>query len=101
MSSLQRLDQIAKPDDFSDDKTASEIQNSETSAVDFTTFFPAILSQMKRIIHSDQEGNWNDNIETVFGGNASLRANRLDLLIFNTDGGLLYDTNGDLILKEF
>ena len=60
-TNLQRLDQIARPDDFDDQKTAAEIASSETSSEDFAQFQEYVLSQIKRIIHGDQTGKWYDD----------------------------------------
>lgn len=70
--SLQRLDQTAKPDDFDDQKSASAIATSEVDSVDFGTFLEAMLSQIQRIIHGNEGGNWHDDPASVFGGDASL-----------------------------
>lgn len=72
--SLQRLDQIAKPSEFDDQKTATEIANSETNSSDFLDFNSNLLSQIKRIIHGSDSGNWFDDPETVFGGSSTLKS---------------------------
>lgn len=105
--SLQRLDSLAKPDSFNDQKTASQVANSEVSSTDLATFGEALLSQIKRIIHGDDAGNWNDDIMTVLSAPASLKA----LLTYTTQGvidvsvkclatdsvGELMHINGDLV----
>jgi len=72
--SLQRLKQIAKPDEFDDQKTASEIANIESTSTDFKDFNHALLSQLKRIIHGNGIGNWHDDPASIHGGDASLFA---------------------------
>ncbi len=73
-SSLQRLDQLAKPDSFDDQLAAAQVAAIESSATDFGEFIEGILSQLKRIIHGDETGNWHDDPVTVFGSDASLLA---------------------------
>jgi len=72
--SLVRLDQLYKPDSFDDQKSAAAIAGGEASSVDYADFQEFVLSQVKRIIHGDAAGNWHDDIATVFGGDASLKA---------------------------
>jgi len=59
--SLQRLKQLAVPDNYEDQKTASEIADIESAAADFEEAFHGILSQLKRIIHGNDAGNWSDD----------------------------------------
>lgn len=70
--SLQRLKQIAKPDDYDDTLSAGDIANSETNANDFADALNAIFSQLKRFIHGNHAGNWFDDPASVFGRDASL-----------------------------
>jgi hypothetical protein len=108
MASLQRLDQIAKPDDFDDQKSPASIALSETDSADFGAFLEYMLSQIKRIVHGDNAGNWHDDPVTVFGTDASLRSllarvpdtANLDLLLITSDGGLIYDNSGNIAVKE-
>lgn len=72
--SLQRLKQIAKPDAFDDQKSAVEIAAAESSSEDLADFTNAYLSQIKRLIHGDEAGNWYDDPTAIFGANASLFA---------------------------
>lgn len=58
---LQRLDQIAKPDAFDDQKTAAAIATSETSSADYSEFQEYLLSQIKRILYGNKTGNWYDD----------------------------------------
>ena len=71
---LQRLDQIAKPDAFDDQKPAASIATSEIDSTDYSDFQEFIISQFKRIIHGNQPGNWHDDPASVHGGDASLWA---------------------------
>lgn len=64
-TNLQRLDQIAKPDDFDDQKTAAEISTAEVSSTDYAEFQEFVLSQIKRIIHGDHAGNWHDDAGAI------------------------------------
>lgn len=73
-TSLQRLDQVAKPDSFDDQLAAAQVAAIESSATDFGEFIEGILSQLKRIIHGDESGDWHDDPVTVFGSDASLLA---------------------------
>lgn len=94
MGSLQRLDAINKPDSFDDQKTPQEIAASEASSLDLGDFFEAVLSQIKRIIHKDSAGKWYDDpAESPGGGN-------LDALLVTTDGGVIYDNSGVIVVKE-
>lgn len=70
--SLQRLDQIHKPDTFDDTKSAAAIATAETTSVDMADYHEFLISQMKRVIHGNQAGNWHDDPASVFGGDASL-----------------------------
>jgi hypothetical protein len=63
--SLIRLDQLRKTDDPDDTLSAANISTIETNAVDHLDFLQGILSQIKRIIHGSDSGNWHDNVETI------------------------------------
>jgi len=63
--SLQRVDQIHKPDNFDDSLNAASVAGIEGSAVDYADFVTGILSQIKRIIHGSAAGNWHDDIESA------------------------------------
>lgn len=69
-----RLPESRKSDNFDDQKSASEIANSEVTTTDLQQFQNHFLSQIKRIIHGDRAGNWHDDPVTVFGEDASLYA---------------------------
>jgi hypothetical protein len=71
---LQRLSQVRKTDDFTDNLSGTDVAAIEGTAVDSEDFLTGQLSQFKRIIHGDDSGNWFDNIMSVHGGNASLKA---------------------------
>lgn len=71
---LLRLEQIRKTDDPDDTLDAAAIAGIEGSAIDGLDFLKGELSQVKRIIHGGDGGNWYDNIVSVHGGNASLKA---------------------------
>jgi len=71
-TSLQRLDSLAKPDSFDDQKTAAQVAASEGASADYAQFQEALLSQLKRIIHGDQAGNWYDDPASIHGADASL-----------------------------
>lgn len=71
---LKRLRQIAKPSNPDDTLSGPAIAGIESSATDLADFFDGILSQLKRVIHGPDVGNWHDNLETVFGTTASLKA---------------------------
>jgi hypothetical protein len=64
-TNLQRLDQIAKPDDLDDQKTASEIAAGEITSTDYAQFLEFILSQFKRIMKGDRAGNWKDDPNAI------------------------------------
>lgn len=71
--SLQRLDQLHKPDTFDDLLSAATLATLESTAVDFADFQEGYLSQLKRIIYGDDAGNWYDDIATAFSRVASLK----------------------------
>lgn len=72
--SLQRLDQIYKPDTFDDTLSAATLAGLEASAVDMADFQEGYLSQIKRILHGDDAGNWHDNVVSAFARTASLKS---------------------------
>lgn len=72
--SLIRLEQLHKTDNPDDALSGAQVAGIEASAVDHQDFLTGVLSQFKRIIHGPDSGNWHDNIETAFGGDASLKA---------------------------
>jgi hypothetical protein len=72
--SLQRLDQLHKPDTFDDQMSAVNIAAIEGAAIDYADFHDAVLSQFKRILQGDEAGNWFDDPHAVHGGDASLYA---------------------------
>jgi hypothetical protein len=72
--SLARLDSLYKPDTFDDTLSAASITGLEGSAVDFADFQEGYLSQIKRILHGDDAGNWHDSVTTEFSRNGSLKS---------------------------
>jgi hypothetical protein len=68
--SLQRLDQLHKPDTFDDTRSAASVAGSEAGDVDFADHINAVLSQIKRTFYGDSAGNWHDN-PAVIGPSAS------------------------------
>lgn len=71
--SLQRISSLHKPDTFDDTLNAASIAGLESSAVDFADFQEGYLSQIKRIIHGGDSGNWHDDV-TGYGTLKSLSA---------------------------
>ena len=74
MAQLIRQDQLHIPDDPDDQLPGSEVSTIEADAADQEEFWNGLLSQLKRIIHGDEAGNWHDNPVTIFGSDASLRS---------------------------
>lgn len=72
--SLIRLEQLHKTDNPNDGLTGTQVEGIEASAVDHQDFLTGVLSQFKRIIHGPDSGNWFDDVEDIFGGDASLKA---------------------------
>ena len=68
--SLQRLDQLHKPDTYDDTRNAASIAGAEGADVDFADHNNAMLSQLKRIMHASTAGNWFDDPENI-GAQAS------------------------------
>lgn len=66
--------QLSLPDVFNDQLTGEEVELIESSADHMGHFLWGVMSQFKRIIHGDEDGNWTDNPVEIFGGDASLRA---------------------------
>jgi hypothetical protein len=64
--SLQRLASLHKPDTFDDTLNAASIAGIESSAVDYSDFLEGILSQLKRIIHGGDSGDWHADV-TSYG----------------------------------
>jgi hypothetical protein len=71
---LQLLRQVAPAKSPNDQLTAAQIAAIEGSAVNFKDFLDGILSQIKRIIHGGDAGDWHVDIVTEFGANASLKS---------------------------
>jgi len=63
--SLQRIDQIHKPDTWDDTLNAAAVAGVEGSAVDFADAANGMLSQLKRIIYGSSAGNWYDDVESA------------------------------------
>jgi hypothetical protein len=59
--SLIRLDQLNKPNAFDDTLSAVTIAGIEASAVDEQDVSDALISQIKRILYGDSNGNWFDD----------------------------------------
>jgi len=70
---MVKLKHIDVPD-YNDDLSGSEVDNIESSAIDYSEVVSAILSQIKRIIHGNDAGNWTDDITNIFTDDASLKA---------------------------
>lgn len=71
---LQLLKQSAKPKALDDQQSAAQVAATEAAAANLKEFFDGMMSQMKRIIHGDDSGEWHDDISSVFGSDASLKA---------------------------
>lgn len=71
---LLRLEQVRKTDNPDDTLDAAAIAAIESSAIDGLDFLKGELSQFKRVIHGGDSGNWFDDITSVHGGDASLKA---------------------------
>jgi len=74
MAGLKRFRQIAKPDSFDDTLDGTAVSDVESSSTNLSDFFEGLLSQLKRIIHGDDSGNWHDDPVSVFGSDVSLKA---------------------------
>lgn len=62
---LQRIDQLHKPDAFDDTRNAASISGSEGADVDFQDHNDATISQLKRILYGNSAGNWHDDVANV------------------------------------
>lgn len=65
MASLMRLDQLRKTDNPDDTLAAASISSIESNAVDHYDFLTGVLSQLKRVLHGSDSGNWHDDVESV------------------------------------
>lgn len=72
--SLQRIDQIRKPDNFDDTLSAATISTIESTSVDHADFWTGVLSQLKRFLHGNDSGNWHDSPTSAFAKDASMKA---------------------------
>lgn len=69
-----RLEQIRPPSPQEDHHTAAEIGEA-LSVEQAQELFELLLSQIRKIIYgADDSGNWFDDVETVFGTDASLKS---------------------------
>lgn len=68
--SLQRLDQVHKPDAFDDTRNAASIAGSEAADVDYSDHNNAAISQLKRLMYGDAAGNWHDNPGAIGPGSS-------------------------------
>lgn len=73
-SALQLLRQVAPAKNPDDQLTGAQVAAIEATAADFKTFLNGMLSQLKRIIHGNDSGDWDDDPVTAFGSDASLKA---------------------------
>jgi len=80
-----RLFESRESDSFDDQKSAAQIATSESLSENHQQFLEYLLSQVKRIIHGNQSGNWHDDPASVHGGDASLYA------LFSGSGGVGFD----------
>lgn len=71
---LARLAESRRSDSFDDQKSAAAIASAESTCENHQQFLEYLISQVKRIIHGDEVGNWHDDPVTVFGEDASLYA---------------------------
>ena len=78
---LLRLKESRKSDDFDDQQSPGNIQNSEVIALNSQEFLKYLLSQVKRIIHGDRLGRWKDNPANIMGHDISLES------LFDSIGG--------------
>ena len=66
-----RLVESRKSDSFDDQKSAAQIAASESLSANQQEFIDYLLSQVKRIIHGDESGNWFDDPATKFSEDVS------------------------------
>jgi len=71
---LLHIDQIHRPFEFDDSKTAVQIAAIEGSAVDYKDYNNAVLSQLKRILKGGGSGDWKDDPTNFDGKDGSLAA---------------------------
>lgn len=62
---LTRLEALRKSNNPDDTLSAGSIAGIEAAAVDHQDFLTGVLSQIKRIIHGSDAGNWHDDVESA------------------------------------
>jgi hypothetical protein len=87
--SLQRLDQLHKPDTFDDTRSAASVAGSEAGDVDFADHINAVLSQIKRTFYGDNAGNWHDDPATIGPGSSSVALTALGNKGYTDDKNIL------------
>lgn len=80
MTSRIRLNQIRKTSNPDDTLDAASISGIESNAIDHLEFLNGILSQIKKIIHGSDIGNWHDDIEVVASSLKDLAENGLSVI---------------------
>lgn len=69
-----RLVESRESDSFDDQKSAAQIASSETLSTNHQEFLEYLLSQIKRLQHGDDAGNWFDDPVTTFSEDVSLQS---------------------------
>lgn len=95
----QRLKQIFNPDDYNDTLSAAEVSSTESTATNFELSIHGILSQIKRIIHGSYDGNWHDDVETIFDSNVSLKALNPNNIV-TSDDEVVVDDDGNVVIGD-
>ena len=98
-TSRQRLIQVHIPDNFDDTLNSSEVVNIESSE-SLEDVCHGVLSQIKRIIHGSDAGNWHDNPETIFSSSATLK-NLLAIASSHFDpNSIVTNDNSDVVVSN-
>lgn len=70
----KRLETIRRPDVRNDQLDPSAIAaDASSNDESLDDYVSRVLSQLKRILHGGDSGNWDDDVATVFGTDASLK----------------------------
>lgn len=98
---LQRLRQIKKPDSYDDQLSPGAIDTSEDDSVNLDDALDGALSQLKRIIHGSDSGNWHDDFISDFGDDASLKGLLAAIDGFDEDRILVNEDYEILVNENF
>jgi len=103
---VRQIRDIRNSDTYEDTKTPGVALENDAEEIEFD--LNAIRSMLKRIIHGADSGNWYDDVVTIFGGDASLKALfagggtgfDVNTIVTNEDYTVLVDDDFNVIVSE-